>query len=105
MWTEIEMHSQVGFEATGMMDSDSLFCMCQAAGGAGTDSCRGKEFRVLHVRPGRVSVFEARGSVALSCLCRGAGKQAVVYLLTKAIGLMENETRRENFKIHEEIQY
>ena len=98
MWTETEMHSQIGFEATGMMDSDS-------AGGAGTDSCRGKEFRVLHVRPGRVSVLEARGSVALSCLCRGAGKQAVVFLLTKAIGLVENETRRENFKIHEEIQY
>ena len=50
-------------------------------------------------------MLEARGSVVLSCLCRGVGKQAVVYLLTQAIGLMENETRRENFKIHEEIQY
>lgn len=55
MWTETEMHSQIGFEATGMKDSGSWFCMCQAAGGAGTDSCRGKEFRVLHVRPGSVS--------------------------------------------------
>ena len=100
MWTETDTHGQAGFEATGKMDSDSLFCMCQAAGGAGTDSCRGKEFTVLHVRPGRVSVLEARGSVVLSCLCRG-----VFYLLTKAIGLMGHETRRENFKIREEIRY
>lgn len=32
VWTETEMHSQIGFEATGMKDSGSLFCMYRQEG-------------------------------------------------------------------------